>query len=71
MTLQEQFNSIKSGKGNKDQFLKQARQTFPQYPTKFLDFDTSVNILKSKQLINEAIGGVVTKGIASKAKKTK
>ena len=62
MTLQEQFNSIKNGKGNKDQFLKQARQTFPQYLTKFLDFDTSVNILKSKQLINEAIGGVVTKG---------
>jgi hypothetical protein len=62
MTLQEQFNSIKNGKGNKDQFLKQARQTFPQYLTKFLDFDTSVNILKSKQLINESIGGVVTKG---------
>jgi len=62
MTLQEQFNSIKNGKGNKDQFLKQARQSFPQYLTKFLDFDTSVNILKSKQLINEAIGGVVTKG---------
>lgn len=62
MTLQEQFNSIKNGKGNKDQFLKQARQTFPQYLTKFLDFDTSVNVLKSKQLINEAIGGVVTKG---------
>jgi hypothetical protein len=62
MTLQEQFNSIKSGKGNKDQFLKHARQSFPQYLTKFLDFDTSVNILKSKQLINEAIGGVVTKG---------
>jgi len=62
MTLQEQFNSIKSGKGNKDQFLKQARHTYPQYLTKFLDFDTSVNILKSKQLINEAIGGVVTKG---------
>jgi len=62
MTLQEQFNSIKNGKGNKDQFLKQARHTYPQYLTKFLDFDTSVNILKSKQLINEAIGGVVTKG---------
>ena len=61
-TLQEQFNAIKNGKGNKDQFLKQARQTFPQYLTKFLDFDTSVNVLKSKQLINEAIGGVVTKG---------
>lgn len=61
-TLQEQFNAIKSGKGNKDQFLKQARLTFPQYLTKFLDFNTSVNILKSKQLINESIGGVVTKG---------
>jgi len=65
MTLQEQFNSIKNGKGNKDQFLKQARHTYPQYLTKFLDFDTSVNILKSKQLINEAIGGVVTKGYST------
>jgi len=61
-TLQEQFNSIRNGKGNKDQFLKQARQSFPQYLTKFLDFDTSVNILKSKQIISEAAGGVVSKG---------
>ena len=62
MTLQEQFNAIKNGKGNKVQFLKQARSLFPQYLNQYSDFNTSVNVLKSKQIINEAVGGVVTKG---------
>ena len=61
-TLQEQYNSIKSGNGNKDQFLKQARNLFPQYLTKHLDFNTSISVLKSKQIISEAAGGVVSKG---------
>jgi len=61
-TLQEQFNAIKNGKGNKVQFLKQARFLFPQYLNQYSDFNTSVNVLKSKQIINEAVGGVVTKG---------
>ena len=61
-TLQEQFNAIKNGKGNKVQFLKQARSLFPQYLNQYSDFNTSVNVLKSKQIINEAVGGVVTKG---------
>jgi hypothetical protein len=62
MTLQEQFNAIKNGKGNKVQFLKQARSLFPQYLNQYSDYNTSVNVLKSKQIINEAVGGVVTKG---------
>jgi hypothetical protein len=62
MTLQEHFNAIKNGKGNKVQFLKQARSLFPQYLNQYSDFNTSVNVLKSKQIINEAVGGVVTKG---------
>lgn len=61
-TLQEHYNSIQNGKGNKSQFLKQARQLFPQHITQYLDFDTSVRVLKSKQIINEAVGGVVSKG---------
>ena len=63
MTLQEHYNSIVGGKGNKAQSLKQARHLFPQHITNLLDFDTTVNVLKSKQIISEnTIGGVVSKG---------
>jgi hypothetical protein len=61
-TLQEQYNSIKSGNGNKDQFLKQARSLFPQYFNQYTDFNTATNVLKSKQIISEIAGGVVSKG---------
>lgn len=61
-TLQEHYNSIKSGKGNKAQFLRQARELFPQYFNQYSDFDTTTNVLKSKQIISEAAGGVVSKG---------
>jgi hypothetical protein len=62
MTLQEHYYAIKSGKGNKNQFLKQARTLFPEYFTQYTDFDTATNVLKSKQIISEAAGGVVSKG---------
>ena len=62
MTLQEHYNAIKSGKGNKDQFLKQAKSLFPQYFNQYSDFDTTTNVLKSKQIISEAAGGVISKG---------
>ena len=62
MTLQQHFNLIKEGKGNKAQFLKQARQLFPQYFNQYSDFNTTINVLKSKQIINEAVGGVISKG---------
>jgi len=61
-TLQEQYNSIKSGNGNKDQFLKHARNLFPEYFNQYTDFNTATNVLKSKQIISEAVGGVVSKG---------
>ena len=61
-TLQEHYNSIKSGKGNKAQFLRQTREMFPQYFNQYSDFNTTVNVLKSKQIISEAAGGVVSKG---------
>ena len=62
MTLQEHYNAIKSGKGNKDQFLKQANSLFPQSFNQYSDFDTTTNVLKSKQIISEAAGGVISKG---------
>ena len=61
-TLQEQYNAIKNGNGNKAQFLKQARHLFPQYINQYSDFDTAAGVLKSKQIISEAAGGVVGKG---------
>ena len=65
MTLQEQYNSIKGGKGNKAQFLKQARLLFPEYFNQYSDFDTTTNVLKSKQIISEVAGGVVSKGYST------
>lgn len=63
-TLQEHYNAIQNGKGgNKAQFLRQARQLFPQYINQYSDFDTATRVLKSKQVISEAnAGGVVSKG---------
>lgn len=62
MTLQEHYTAIKNGKGNKAQFLKQAKNLFPEYFNQYTDFDTATNVLKSKQIISEAAGGVVSKG---------
>ena len=62
MTLQQQFNLIKEGKGDKAQFLKHAKQLFPQYFNQYTSYDNAVSTLKSKQIISEAAGGVVAKG---------
>jgi hypothetical protein len=59
-TLQQEYQLIKEGKGNKDHFLKVARNMFPEYITHGNDFNSAVSILKSKSLLSEAIGGVVT-----------
>jgi hypothetical protein len=59
-TLQQEYQLIKEGKGNKDHFLKMARNTFPEYITSGNDFNTAVHILTSKSLLSEAVGGIVT-----------
>jgi hypothetical protein len=61
-TLQEHYNQINEGKGNKAQFLKQARALFPQHFNQYSDFNTVTNVLKSKQIISESKTNVVTKG---------
>ena len=59
-TLQQEYQLIKEGKGNKDHFLKVARHLFPEYVTTGNDFTSAVRILTSKSLLSEAAGGVVT-----------
>jgi hypothetical protein len=59
-TLQQQYILIKEGKGNKDHFLKQARNLFPEFITPINDYNTTVHILKSKSILNEGVGGVIT-----------
>jgi hypothetical protein len=63
-TLQQEYNLIKEGKGNKTQFLKNAKFQFPNLFNTFTSYEDSVNTLKSKGLISEAgVGGIVTGGV--------
>ena len=59
-TLQQEYQLIKEGKGNKDHFLKIARNLFPEYITSGNDFTSAVHILTSKSLLSEEIGGIIT-----------
>ena len=59
-TLQQQYNLIKEGKGNKDNFLKSARRVFPELIAPLTDYNSAVTILKSKSILNESVGGIIT-----------
>ena len=59
-TLQQQYDLIKEGKGNKDYFLKSARRVFPEYITSLTDYNTAVTILKHKSILSEGMGGGTT-----------
>jgi hypothetical protein len=62
-TLQEQYNLIKEGKGNKAYFLKSAYRLFPDVLSQVNSFEDTTRILKNKGIISEGmIGGVVTTG---------
>ena len=61
-TLQEQYNLIKEGKGNKAYFLKTALRQFPDMLSPVNTFEDTVTILKNRSIINEGIGGLVTSG---------
>jgi hypothetical protein len=60
MTLQQQYNLIKEGKGDKNFFLKQALRQFPNYLTVNNTFEQTINILKGKSIISEGAGGLVS-----------
>ena len=59
-TLQNQYTEITEGKGNKDHFLKQARHLFPELLTVNSTFNDTVKILKGKNILTEAVGGIIT-----------
>jgi len=61
-TLQEQYNLIKEGKGNKAYFLKTALRQFPDMLSPVNTFEDTVTILKNRSIISEGIGGLVTSG---------
>ena len=54
-TLQQQYLLIKEGKGNKDDFLKSARRVFPELIAPLTDYNTTVNILKSRSILSEEV----------------
>ena len=54
-TLQEQYNLIKEGKGNKEIFLKEAKLQFPHLIRNAADFNETTTILKQRSVISENI----------------
>jgi len=61
-TLQEQYNLIKEGKGDKAYFLKTALRQFPNMLSPINTFEDTVTILKNRSIISENTWGVVTTG---------
>lgn len=59
-SLQNQYNLIKEGKGNKELFLKEAKTLFPNVVTNALTFDQAIHNLSERGIISEALvfGGV-------------
>lgn len=52
-TLQTQYQLIAEGKGNKFAFLREAKTKFPGYIPNSANFEQAVNILKTKNILNE------------------
>jgi hypothetical protein len=54
-SLQNRYNLIKEGKGNKEIFLKEVKAEFPQYISNVQTFDQVIHSLVEKGIINESI----------------
>jgi predicted thioesterase len=53
MTLQEQYNLIKEGKGHKGVFLTEAKKQFPNMLTNPMGFEEASKMLKTRGVISE------------------
>ncbi len=60
MTLQEQYNLIKEGKGAKDVFVKHAKQLFPHLVPNHYGFESASTILTQRGIISENLWGITT-----------
>jgi hypothetical protein len=65
-SLQNRYNLIKEGKGNKEIFLKEAKAQFPQYITNVQTFDQVIHSLTEKGIINESLTLVLSNNPAGK-----
>ena len=58
-SLQDKYNLIKEGKGNRELFIKEARTLFPNVVTGALTFDQSIHNLTERGIISESMTGVL------------
>ena len=58
-TIQEQYNQIKKGKGNKEIFLKEVKRNYPHMVVNSATFDQAEKILLQRSVLSENIAGVV------------
>jgi len=54
-SLQNRYNLIKEGKGNKEIFLKEVKAEFPQYISNVQTFDQVIHSLVEKGILNETM----------------
>ena len=59
-SLQNEYNLIKEGKGNKELFIKEARTLFPNIVTGALTFDQAIHNLNERGIISEGFTGVLS-----------
>ena len=59
-SLQDKYNLIKEGKGNKELFIKEARTLFPNVVTGALTFDQSIHNLTERGIISENFTAVLS-----------
>lgn len=57
-SLQNQYNLIKEGKGNKETFLKEAKTLFPNVVTNVLTYDQAIHNLTERGIISEGFIGI-------------
>ena len=55
VTATEKYNAVLEGKMAKKEFVRQMRQTFPQFVSQYNGFDDTVQILKNRQMIFETV----------------
>jgi hypothetical protein len=60
MTLQQQYNLITEGKGDKHFFMRQALRQFPNFLNVNNTFEQTTHILKSKSIISENMSNVIS-----------
>tara|TARA_R110001592_G_scaffold37339_1_gene124642 strand:+ start:200 stop:1441 length:1242 start_codon:yes stop_codon:yes gene_type:complete len=58
-TIQEQYNQIKKGKGNKEIFLKEVKRNYPNMVVNSATFTQAEKILLNRSVLSENISGAV------------